>query len=80
MKKNIHPLYQRTAFLDTTIQKEFVINSSLTAESEITIDDKKLPLVKVSTSAYSHPFYTGKYGIVQAKGRMEKFLKKYKKK
>ena len=43
-------------------------------------DGKSYPLIKIEISAASHPFFTGRQGVLDAEGRIGRFKKKYGKK
>lgn len=80
MKANIHPKYEKVVFLDTTSGFEFLTRSTISSKEKTKFKDgNTYPLVKISISAKSHPFYTGKKVFVDTGGRVEKFKKKYKK-
>jgi large subunit ribosomal protein L31 len=85
MKKNIHPNYREVVFEDTSTGFTFLTRS--TVETNYTtvwgVDEnsqKEYPLAKVDVSSESHPFYTGGGFIAKAKGEVEKFNNRYKKK
>lgn len=78
MKKDIHPTYEPTVFLDTQSGFKFLTRSTLSSSETIKWEDgKTYPLIKVEISAASHPHYTGKKVFVDTAGRVEKFKKKY---
>lgn len=77
MKKNIHPEYREVAFLDLSINKTFIISSSVATRETIEIDGKTYPLFKTDTSSESHPFYTGAQTRITEAGRVEKFRAKF---
>ncbi len=66
MKKGIHPKY-----IDATIQCACgnIIKTKATKE-----------LIKVEICAKCHPFFTGKQKFVDTAGRVDKFMRKYRKK
>lgn len=80
MKKNIHPKYQQVLFVDSATGHRFVCGSTLHPEQTETFEGKKYPVVPVSTSSASHPFFTGSKQLVDAEGRVDKFKKRYQKK
>lgn len=81
MKKDIHPKYEEVVFLDTTSGKQFLTRSTISSKQTTTWEDgNTYPLVKIEISSASHPFYTGKKVLVDAGGRVERFMKKYGKK
>ena len=77
MKPNIHPEYREVAFLDLSINKTFIISSSVQTKETIEIDGKTYPLFKLDTSSESHPFYTGAQTRIVEAGRVEKFRAKF---
>ncbi len=66
MKKNIHPEY-KSSTVSCACGNIFQTYS--------TVGD-----LKVEICSACHPFFTGKQKLVDSAGRVEKFLKKYKKK
>ena len=69
MKQGIHPQYRDVAFLDLSINKTFIIGSSVETKETIDIDGKTYPA--------SHPFYTGAQTRITEAGRVEKFRAKF---
>lgn len=65
MKKDIHPSYKKS-IVTCVCGNTFVTRS--------TAGNLKLELC-----SNCHPFFTGKQKLVDSAGRVEKFLKKYKK-
>ena len=65
MKEKIHPVYKETTI---TCACGEVIHTRSTKQS-----------VRVEICSKCHPFFTGKQKFVDSAGRVEKFLKKYKK-
>ena len=66
MKPKIHPEYK-----DTTI---------ICACGEIVHTRSTKQNIRVEICSKCHPFFTGKQKLIDSAGRVEKFLKKYKKK
>ena len=66
MKQGIHPEYKETT---VTCACGHVVETRAT----------KAP-IKVEICSNCHPFYTGKYKLLDTEGRVERFLNKYKKK
>jgi len=66
MKEKIHPEYK-----DTTI---------ICACGEVMHTRSTKQSIRVEICSKCHPFFTGKQKFVDSAGRVEKFLKKYKKK
>lgn len=77
MKPNIHPNYNKVAFKDSTTDEVFIISSTMTSNTTLTIDGTDYPLVIMDVTSSSHPFYTGKQKHAQAEGRVARFNKRY---
>jgi large subunit ribosomal protein L31 len=77
MKKETHPKYQQVLFVDSTTGQRFVIGSALQPKEKEKFEGKEYPVYHLSTSAYSHPFFTGSNKFVDAEGRVDKFKKRY---
>lgn len=77
MKKNTHPNYQEVLFVDSSTGHRFIIGSSLQPKEKEKFEGKEYPVYHLSTSAYSHPFFTGSSKFVDAEGRVDKFKKRY---
>ncbi|MBA3816981.1 MAG: type B 50S ribosomal protein L31 [Parachlamydiaceae bacterium] len=77
MKKSIHPKYQQVLFVDSATGHRFVCGSTLQSAQTETFEGKQYPVVPVSTSSASHPFFTGSKQLVDAEGRVEKFNKRF---
>lgn len=82
MKKEIHPEnYRFVVFKDMSNDYAFLTRSC--AETKETIkweDGNEYPVVKLEISNTSHPFYTGKFKMVDTAGRIDKFKSRYAKK
>ncbi|BDD06056.1 type B 50S ribosomal protein L31 [Aureibacter tunicatorum] len=79
MKKDIHPEYNRVVFHDLSSDFKFLTRSTATSKDTIEWEDgNTYPVIKLEVSSASHPFYTGKKGMVRTAGRVERFNKKYK--
>lgn len=80
MRKDIHPDgYRNVVFKDMSNGETFVTRSTAKSKETIEIDGEEFPLVKLEISNTSHPFYTGKYKMVDTAGRVDKFRNRYKK-
>lgn len=81
MRKDIHPgNYRLVVFKDMTNGEEFLTRSCVDSKETTTYKDgNEYPLFKLDISSSSHPFFTGKKVFVDTAGRVEKFMKKYKK-
>ena len=65
MKEKIHPVYQETTI---TCACGEVIHTRSTK-----------PNIRVEICSKCHPFFTGKQKFIDTAGRVEKFMRKYKK-
>lgn len=79
MKKQGHPAYQDVLFVDSSTGFKFVCGSTLQPKEKDTFEGKEYPVMKVSTSSASHPFWTKSNQFIDSEGRVDKFMKKYKK-
>lgn len=77
MKKNIHPKYQEVLFVDSSTGHKFVCRSAMQPSQTAKHEGKDYPVCPLSVSSYSHPFFTGSKGLVDAEGRVDKFKKRY---
>ena len=79
MKKDLHPKgYRFVVFKDMSNGYQFLSRS--TAESRETVkweDGNEYPLINIDISSKSHPFYTGQQRFGKARGRIEKFNRRY---
>ena len=66
MKKKIHPKYEFTTIMCACGN---VVHTRSTKKT-----------INVDICSKCHPFFTGKQKFVDSEGRVDKFLKKYKKK
>jgi large subunit ribosomal protein L31 len=65
MKTEIHPKYQETTII--------------CACGEVIHTRSTRPNVRVEICSKCHPFFTGKQRFVDSAGRVDKYMKKYKK-
>lgn len=79
MKPGIHPQFRDVCFLDLSNGDKIVIKSTVQTRETVKMDDgRELPLYKVESSSYTHPFYTGtQKSIDSLGGRVDKFRQKY---
>ena len=77
MKENTHPEYKEVVFLDMSTGKKFLCRSAAQPSETTDFEGAAYPVVKVSISSDSHPFYTGDQTFVDTEGRVDKFKKKY---
>ncbi len=79
MKKEKHPQYQDVLFVDNSTGTRFVIGSTLQPKQREVFEGVEYPVYSVTVSSASHPFFTGSEKFVDSEGRVDKFLKRYKK-
>jgi large subunit ribosomal protein L31 len=78
MKKNIHPVSQKTVFQDVATGTTFLVDSTIeTGESVLWTDGNTYPLVKVEISSASHPAFTEQPVETRESTRAEKFRARY---
>jgi large subunit ribosomal protein L31 len=78
MRTAIHPDYHDVVYQDSSTGDAFLTRS--TEKSAETIewnDGRTYPLVRVDTSSYSHPFWTGGQRVLDSAGQVEKFRRRY---
>lgn len=80
MKKDIHPPYQDTLFVDTATGYKFVCGSAINTKEKEVFEGKEYPVCYVTVSSASHPFFTGSKQLIDTEGRVDKFLKRYQRK
>lgn len=78
MKKQGHPAYQEVLFVDSSTGFKFVCGSTLKPKEKEKFEGKEYPVSYVSTSSASHPFWTKSSRFVDSEGRVDKFVKRYK--
>ena len=79
MKKKTHPKYQEVLFVDSSTGDKFLVGTTLQTKDEEEYEGKKYPAFHVPVSSASHPFFTGSQQFVDSEGRVDKFMKRYKK-
>lgn len=77
MKKDTHPKYQQTLFVDSTTGHKYLIGSTLQLKETEMFEGKEYPVCRVPTSSASHPFFTGSRQFVDQEGRIDKFKRRY---
>lgn len=77
MKENTHPDYQDILFVDNATGFKFICGSTLKPKATETFEGKEYPVCYMTVSSSSHPFFTGSKQLVDAEGRVDKFLKRY---
>lgn len=77
MKKQGHPEYHQVLFVDTSTGFKFVCGSTIKSDKMEEVEGKKLPVITLSISSSSHPFFVGGKQFIDTEGRVEKFKKRY---
>lgn len=78
MKENIHPQMREVVYLDMSTKIKKIILSTAQTRETIEIDGKTYPLVTVSISSYSHPFYNSQSSkFADTEGRIDRFMNRY---
>jgi len=78
MKKEIHPKVNKVVFKDMGADFAILTTSVLSSKETIKWEDgNEYPLIKVDISSASHPFFTGKMKLVDAEGRVDRFMRKF---
>lgn len=77
MKENIHPKYQQVAFHDTSVDKYFIVGSTVQPTATIELEGREYPYYPIEVSSESHAFYTGKQTITTQDGRVAKFNNRF---
>ena len=80
MKKDKHPKYQKVLFVDTSTGHKFVCGAALESDETEEFEGVEYPVCRVAISSASHPFFSGKQGLVDTEGRVDKFRKRYQRK
>ncbi|ALU42915.1 MULTISPECIES: type B 50S ribosomal protein L31 [Pseudoalteromonas] len=78
MKPDIHPDYHLVAFHDTSVDKYFIVGSTIKTDRTVEVDGVTYPYVPIDVSSESHPFYTGKQKLVASDGRVAQFNRRFK--
>lgn len=77
MKKQGHPEYRPVLFVDTSTGFKFVCGSTVQSDKTEKYEGKELPVITLSISSTSHPFFSGSKQFVDTEGRVDKFKKRY---
>ncbi len=77
MKKESHPPYQPVLFIDSASGHRFVCGSTMQPKATEKFEGVEYPVVYLSISSTSHPFFTGSKQLVDSEGRVEKFKKRF---
>ncbi|MEM0965585.1 MAG: type B 50S ribosomal protein L31 [Verrucomicrobiota bacterium] len=77
MKKDIHPDYGPTCFVDVSTGNRFLTQSTVKADKTEDIDGVSHKMIICDITSDSHPVFTGEKRFVDTAGRVEKFQKKF---
>jgi large subunit ribosomal protein L31 len=78
VRSDIHPAYGPVVYQDRSTGDAFLTRSTATSRETVEWSDGgTYPLVRVDTTAYSHPFWTGAQRVLDATGQVEKFRRRY---
>lgn len=78
MKEGIHPEYRKVIFHDTSVNKYFLIGSTLQTDRKMIWEDgDEYPYMTLDISSESHPFYTGEQRVVSTEGRVANFNRRF---
>lgn len=77
MKRESHPAYQSVLFIDSASGHRFVCGSTMQPKATEKFEGVEYPVVYLSISSTSHPFFTGSKQLVDSEGRVEKFKKRF---
>lgn len=77
MKDDKHPPYQEVLFVDSTAGAKFVVGSTAQTQKREMFEGKEYPVVYISISSASHPFYTKDKKYLDTEGQVSKFMKRY---
>ncbi len=80
MKKESHPPYQPVLFIDSASGHRFICGSTMQPKATEKFEGVEYPVVYLSISSTSHPFFTGSKQLVDSEGRVEKFKKRFERK
>ena len=72
MKKEIHPEYRTVLFHDVSVDKYYLIPSTLeTDQTKEWEDGNTYPYCPLDVSSASHPFYTGQNKIIDTEEELK---------
>ncbi|MBC2604045.1 type B 50S ribosomal protein L31 [Puniceicoccus vermicola] len=77
MKKDIHPDYTPTCFVDVSTGNRFMTHSTVKADRREDIDGVEYKMIICDITSDSHPVFTGEKRFVDTAGRVEKFQNKF---
>ncbi len=77
MNHEIHPNFHPVCFEDVSSGRRFLTRSTMKSNRKETIDGVEFFVVVCDVTMDTHPAYTGRKGIVDTAGRVEKFQNKF---
>lgn len=77
MRKDIHPAYAPTCFVDVSTGNRFLTRSTAKADKKEDIDGVSYKMIICDITSDSHPVFTGEKRFVDTAGRVEKFQRKF---
>lgn len=78
MKPGIHPVYRKVVFHDTSVDKYYLVGSTLKTDRTIEWQDgNTYPYVTLDVSSASHPFFTGTHREVDKEGAVANFNRRF---
>jgi large subunit ribosomal protein L31 len=77
MKKQGHPKYRKVLFVDTATGFKFACGSTMGSDKQEEFEGQMMPVVTLSISSSSHPYFVGGKQFVDTEGRVDKFNKRY---
>ncbi len=77
MKKGIHPEYGFVLYRCPSTGSEFLIRSTKLDGPKTEHKGMEVPSVTIEICSDNHPFYTGKQGLVDTTGRVDRFNKRF---
>jgi len=79
MKREGHPPYQEVLFIDSSTNDQFICGTTLKSKETAMFEGKEYPVMRLSISSFSHPFWTKSSQFADSEGRIDKFKKRYQK-
>ncbi len=78
MKKDIHPEYGYVLYRCPGTGTEILTRSTkINSEDSHDYQGQSVPSVAIEICSDNHPFYTGKSGLVDSAGRVDRFNKRF---
>lgn len=73
MKKDKHPKYQEALFVDSANGYKFVCGTTQQSKATEKFEGNEYPVIYLTISSASHPFFTGSEKLADVEGRVGKF-------